>query len=442
MNWPLRRLFLAVGGDDNLRTQLIRAAVGVGGLKVLSLSLSLAVAILLARILGPAAFGQYAYVMSLMTILSLPLDSGIRQLVTREVAVYHREENWALLQGVQRRTHQWILLTAAGIGVVLGAIAASRATWTPNDRWTLIIAGLSLLPFLGLNAHRGATLRGLGYIFQAHLPDLLAKPGFALTIVVLLLTSGYLNPATAILGHTMGAALAFAIGAVLLRRRWPVEARGKQPVFRSSAWAAAWIPFTLLVGTSLLNNQIGILLIGWLSDDEEVAALRVAIQGAQLVLFPLVVANMVIGPHIARTHRDGNQQRLQQLSRQSARGALLVAAPVALPMIFFGTSIVAFVFGIDYVELTVTPLATLATAQLVSVAFGSAGLFLNMSGLERYSLFGLIIALFLNLIFAIILIPNYGATGAALAAAIGLITTNIIHAFNVWRHLKLRPTAL
>lgn len=438
-NYIHRLLNLAHG--EGLRAQLVRGAMGVGMLKLLSLPLTFAASILLARALGPAGFGQYAFIMSLVTVLSLPLDKGMRQLVTREVSGYHHEQNWALFKGMLRRAHQWVILGFLIIALILGGTAAFRAAWTVDDRWTLLLVGLLILPFLSFNALRGATLRGLGYVVQAQIPELLAKPGFHLAIAAMLLLFGLLNPATALLSQAAAAAIAFAIGAVLLRRHSPPQIRTTEAAFHNKEWACAWVPFTLLMAAGLLNNQIGILLLGWLGTDEQVAALRVADRGAQLVAFSLAIVNLVIAPYITRAYREGNKPRLQQLSRQSARAALAVALPIALPLIFFGAPIVSFVFGADYIGLTVVPLAVLATAQLVNVGFGSVGMFLAMSGFERDALHGHITALCINSIMGVILIPKYGALGGAISVAIGLLVWNLVLGIKFVQRLNLRPSA-
>lgn len=429
------------GRGSSRRAQIIRGVTGVGGLKLLFLALTLGTSILLARALGPDGFGQYAFITSLLIVLALPLDQGMRQLITREVASYAHQNQWSLFRGLLQRAHQWVLLGTALIILILGGIAVSRAEWRPDDRWTLLLAGLAMLPFLGLNALRGATLAGLGNVVKAQIPELLVRPGMHLAIAALLLAGGRLNPASAIISQTAAAVIAFAVGIVLLRKHWPAQVQAVSPAYRNSAWANSWAPFTLLAAASMLNSQIGILLLGWVGTDAQVAALRIADRGAQLVAMSLMVVNLVIGPHITRAYRDRDQPRLQRLCTQSARAALAVALPIALPLILFSGPIIAYVFGTAYVELASTPLAVLAAAQVINVAFGSAGMFLIMSGYERDTLIGQIAALILNIATAYLLIPSYGADGAAYAAALGLATWNVVLAFKVVQRLKLRPGA-
>lgn len=437
----VKRIFSA-GKGNGLRAQLVRGATGVGFLKFLSIPLSLGASVLLARALGPEGFGKYAFVMSVMTLLSLPIDQGMRQLITREVASYHHNGNWPLFRGLLRWAHKWVMLGFLLICGTLGAFFLYNATWEANDRWTMLLVGLVLLPFLSLNGLRGATLRGLGYVIYAQLPEFLVRPGFHLVIAAIFLGFGILNPATALMSQVVAAACAFLIGAYLLRQRKPKLLKSAVPAYRNRVWARAWFPFTLLMAASLLNNQIGILLLGWLGTDSQVAALRVADRGAHLVAISLSIVNLVIAPQITRAYQEENKSRLQKLSTQSARAAFAVSLPIAVPLIFLGSPIVGMVFGVEYVEIAVVPLAILAAAQLINVAFGSVGMFLTMSGFERDTLLGQVTALALNVLAAIVLIPRFGAEGAACASAIGLITWNIVLAIKFMQRLGLRPSAL
>lgn len=438
----LRRQFITVKEGTGLRAELLRGAMGVGGLRFLSLPLGIAASILLARGLGPQGFGQYAFVMAAVSVLSLPIGPGMQLIVTRQVAAYQQEQDLGLLRGLLRRAHQGVVLGFFILALVLVPLGALQATASWSDGWTLLLVGLLILPFLGLNAVRTGALRGLGNVVLAQLPDLLARPGLHLLFVVVLLGCGLLNTASALLSQATAAGFAFLIGAWFLYRFRPSGVTDHAPKYRSAEWSRAWMALTLLTAAVVLNSQIGILFLGWMGTDAEVAALRVAERGAQLVAFSLAIVTMVIGPHITRAYRSGNCQRLQALSRQSARGALVVALPVALPLIFFGGPIISYVFGADYVDLAILPLAILAAAQLVNVAFALTGYFLVMSGHERDTLVGLVIGLSLNVLACFILIPDYGTAGAACAAAVGLIVRNMVIAFTFVKRLRLRPGIL
>lgn len=326
--------------------------------------------------------------------------------------------------------------------LVLCSVSSWKASWGYGDRWTLMSLASSMIPLLGLNAIRNGALRGMREVFFAQLPELLGRPGIHLVVVCGLLLFNALNPVTAIFSQITSVAVALLIGVYLLRRVSPASLREAGPVYKVGEWRKALVPFTLLSTVSMLNAEIGILLLGMMGNSEGVAAMRIAQSGAQIVSFSLIIVNMVIAPHITRAHQENNQRQLQLLSRQSARMALMAALPFALPMIFFGRPIIDFVYGAAYVESVVIPLSILAVGQVINVAFGSVGLFLTMTGHEGDTLKGQIFAIIANIAAALVLIPLLGAVGAAAAAVLGLLIWNIVLAFKFAQRLKLRPTIL
>ena len=144
----------AMRRGDGLRAQLVRGVMGVGGLKLLSLFLTLLTTIILARGLGADGFGQYAFVVSLITVFSIPLGPAPMLLTTREVARLHHSEKKssiiALLHWVNRKV--WIISLI--FVALIGAYSAWVAEWQVNDLWTLIFIAVVSLPFIGLSQVR------------------------------------------------------------------------------------------------------------------------------------------------------------------------------------------------------------------------------------------------------------------------------------------------
>lgn len=424
-----------------MRAALIRSGLGVGLAKGISLILAFAVTVVLARSLGPAGFGQYTFVVAVITLLSLPIGPGLFQLVTRETASLQGSEEWGLLNGLRLRMLQTIFAYVVLAAIIIGGLSIQQATWTPTDRWSLILFGLFILPFAGFVALYTGTLRGLGNVVAAQIPELIIRPTLLVIIVLALLFYQILSPATAISAQVMATAATFLVAVVLLRSKRPKQSIGASPEYATKSWMIALLPFTLLSVATTLNSHLGVLLLGWLGTESEVAAFRIADRGSLLVVLSLTVVNMVIAPQVTKAYRTKDLEYLQKLSTQSSRVALIFAFPIAIPMVFFGEIVVDIVFGRGYVETAVAPLAILTFGQLINVGFGSVALFLTMSGHERDTLYGQLAGLTVNVVVALLLIPSYGALGAAWATGLGLITWNSLLARKVVRRLGLRPSA-
>ena len=192
---------------------------------------------------------------------------------------------------------------------------------------------------------------------------------------------------------------------------------------------------------SAFNAQIGIIVLGVLSTDEQVAAMRIAERGGQFVVMSLTLVNMVIAPYIVRAHRDRDKVLLQNLAKKSARGSFLLALPVAAALVLGGEPLIRVAFGAGYSDIAYWPVVIIAVGQLFNVFFGSVGNFLSMGGYERETLKGQILAVVVNVALCIALIPFFGAIGAAVGVAMGIISWNSILFAMVKRRICISSSA-
>lgn len=425
----------------SLKQQLIKSFMGVGIMKFLSLPIGLTTSVILARIMGPESFGQYVFIMALIPIIALPVSGGLQQLLTREVANYKHGCQWPLYKGVVEASHGWVFIISALLLLGYYVIGPLLGWVTVEGRWSIFSIAIWLVPLLGFSVVRIGIIKGLGKPVIAEFPQQLIYPISMLMIVAFLATFNVLGLESAVWSNIISALLTFCIASYLLKKSKPINISHVEPAFLNKAWLKSLLPFTLLTAINLLNVQVGILLLGVLSSDEQVAALRIAERGGQLVLLSLTMVNMVIAPHIVRAYRENNLMLLQKMAQRTARGAFFFALPIALVLAFAGRPIISMVFGADYSNISYWPLAILVVGQLVNVFFGSVGYLLVMTGNERDSLKGQCVALILNFSFALALIPLWGAVGASVAIMVSIVVWNVLLVILVNKRLNIRCSA-
>ncbi len=250
-----------------------------------------------------------------------------------------------------------------------------------------------------------------------------------------------LTPALALAAQALASGATYLLAVSVSRRRRSPALYRAVPEYAWRSWSRALLPITMISLVSTLNAQVGILLLGVLDTDASVAALRIAERGALLVGMSLGIVNIVIAPRIVGYALEDNRRALERLSRYSARAALAIATPIALVFLLGGRDLIGFVFGADYAAIAYGPLAILTLGQLVNVFFGSVGYLLTMSDREADTLWGQGVALVVTAAACGILIPGFGATGAAVGVTLGLLAWNVILAIRVGHRLGIRPTA-
>lgn len=436
----IRRLIGRTQGDS-LRAQLLRGGAGVGILRLVSLPLTLLTTVLLARVLGPQGFGQYTFVVAIITAVSIPLAPALLQLITRETAALNHAGERGQIRQLARWANRRVVIGSLFIILIVTAGAVTTSQWNAGGRWTLLLMILPAAPLLGLNAVRLGVLTGLRKVVSGQVPELFVRPVTLLVVVGACAFGGILTPSTGVLSYVLAAAVAYIVGFVILNRAFSDHGPESKQLSQSQSrdLTKAWVPFTLLVAANTLNAQIGILVLGWLSTDEQVAAMQIAAQGGMVIALSLTIVNQVIGPYVTQAHRAGERAKLSAISKSSVRLALLAATPLALLLIIWGDFIVELIFGKQYVAIATVPLTIIALSQLINVAFGSVGTLLTMSGYEKDTLIGQVAALVVSVLASIILVPNYGAVGGATAAALGIVVWNGVLAIQVLRRIGIRP---
>lgn len=413
--------------------------MGVGAMYALSIPLGLLTSIILARKLGPEAFGQYSFVLAVLSIMALPVAGGLQQFLTREVADYSHTDQWSLYRGVIKAAHLWVLLASVVVllfyviaGPILGLIPV-------NGKWLLLEIVLLLLPIQGLNAVRNGVIKGLGFPALAEMPTLFIQSLILLMALSILAAMDLLTANTAIWAQVFVGIFAFVIASVIFLKVRPKASLAHRASYKLRPWILALFPFTLISLLGTFSSQIGIVMLGFLGTDQAVAAFRVAERGAQLVLISSTLVNMVISPHIVKTYREDNTQRLQELSRQSARGAFILAAILGIMLIIMGESIIRYVFGSVYADVAYSPMTILVCGYLFHLIAGSSGILLIMSGHEKLPLIWQLVGLSTMAVLAVILIPSMHAIGSAIAVSVGLGITTVLQAHSVHKYLRIRP---
>ncbi|MCK7546988.1 flippase [Marinobacter koreensis] len=418
---------LAQSRGDALRARLIRGGLGSAGIQALSRVLALALGIVLARGLGADGYGTYAYAFAIMGLLMVAAEAGVPTLLLREVAAAQSQQRWGLLYGALIRAGQLVLLASTSVsiaGMLVLTVMFDRLS--PGQFYTTLLM-LLVLPLAAMTQAIASAMRGLHRVVVGQALDMLLRPLLVLAGVgsLFLLAPALRQPEYAMGVQFVAAGIVLLVGGLMLRRYLPAASRTEPVEYQTRRWLSSTLPFALIGGAGIINNQADIIMLGWFGGTADVGIYRVAVQGATLVVFGLQAANAVVAPQFARLYAQGDLEKLQRLVTASARVVLLAALPLALAFVFAGGAIVTWVFGTEFVA-SHLPLAILALGQLANAAFGSVGFLLNMTGNERQVARALWQTALLNIVLNALLIPLYGMVGAAVASSISLLMWNVL----------------
>ena len=179
------------------------------------------------------------------------------------------------------------------------------------------------------------------------------------------------------------------------------------------------IPLFFISVGFLIATEVDTVMLGLFSTDAEVGTYAVAKQ--IIIKLPHISLAMVMGtmPVFAKLNED-NKEELKKLFFKLLRTNALIFAIIAIGIVFLSRIFVPLIFGVEY-NSSVLPLQIL-TIYLVGFSFSIfLSTFLDYQGLAKKRAVNLSVSMVLNIVLNLILIPDYGAVGAAIATSISYL---------------------
>ncbi len=436
------RLLELVGVGEGARRRFAVTAIGTFLLKVFARATGFIVTFVLARLLGAEGLGTYFYALSLTKLISVIGVPSLRGLVIQRVAAYRSSEDWSLTRGFLRCMRQAGLIVAMTFAACAALIAWIFVGDSASDMQITFFVAILMLPFLAL-LHLGvATLEGLNHVTLSQVPLLAVRPILFMAILLGLFFAlgAERTPAVAMAAQLLGTLLAMLLALYLVRQRIPHEIRSAAPAYETKQWSRGAVPFLITGALIVVNQQAGILLLGALKDPVAVGIYRPASTMAMLIMFGAEAVTMAIRPAIARRFVTGRVDAIQRLATYGARAGFSIALLGAAVAIAFSDWILG-IFGPEFVAGT-TPLAILCMGRVAFAMLGMPASFLDMTGHQSSTARGLAIAVTINVVLCLALIPLFGVNGAAIANTVGLLLRNVLLMLQARRRLGVDSTIL
>jgi O-antigen/teichoic acid export membrane protein len=419
--------------------RLFRGALTLFVMRISSRFLAFPTTLVLARTLGPAEYGKYAYGVAWSTLLGTPAVLGLNRYLVRGVAHLRATEDWGLMRGLL----SWSARTVASVSVGAAVVGAAVAPFViPSEFRVSFWLALALVPIVALTNLRQAILQGLHHVEVSFVPEQIVYPALFLAVIVAVRFGHpfHISAPVALMLNIATSLVAFALGVQLVRTRLPRTLRASRRELARRDWIKTALPFTVIGLATVANSQIGIVLLGSLAPAKSVGVYQVASRLADLVAFALAAATAHISPMASRLRALDRLNELQPLVSKSCRTAILFSGPLVFAMIVFRGPVMQ-IFGHAYHGGS-TPLMILALGQLISAMAGPIGSIMLMTGGERVAATTFIGSCAVNIALAAVLIPHFGPSGAAIGRACGMAFWNIGLWFLTLRKLGINSSIL
>lgn len=396
----------------------------------------------LARLLGAAGYGGFAFAFNTLALLALIAGFGMRNLLTREVAQLVAQQQWTLIRGLQRFSLS--MVTVSTLLVILFTYAVMWFTGWPADPllYNMLQLALPGLFFFAMVPVWQGWLMGLHHTGIAQVPESIVRPVVLITGIGLWMGwQGNLVPATAVLANVIALGIAFLTSTILVytRQKKVPKAKGKSAIPRKRWFRAAFF-FLFIGGMHLINSHMDMLMVGSLMGAEPAGVYHIPVRLGALLLFPFLMLEMVFGPLIAKIQGEQRLPALQTMLRWSTGIVLLFTAATLLAVGMFSTEVLGW-FGPAFIAGR-TVLLIFMGIVLLQIIFGPAGQLLTMTGHETLMAKIMAFSGGLNIVLNLILIPQMGIEGAAIATLTSELVWKSLMYWKVRTLLHLKPGVL
>jgi len=384
----------------------------------------------LARTLGVEGFGTWSFFYSILTIIILISYFGINTSAKKFVAQYNKTNE---LNNILKSSLKLRLTFSLTFIIILILVHKPLATLTGRPEFApLFLLSVPLIILAGLVEFLKNIFMGLHRIIYNFIVNLLEYSLKFILVIICLRSS--LNVLNIINSFTIAYLITSVIGFYILYTKFYIENKAHvesnfvETIFRYS------IPLFFITIGFLIATEVDTLMIGLLSTNAEVGTYAVAKQ--IIIKLPHISLAMAMGtmPVFAQLN-ENNKEELNKLFYKLLRTNALIFAIISFGIVFLSSFFIPLIFGVEY-KSSVLPLQIL-TIYLISFSFSIfLGTFLDYQGLAKKRALNLSVSMVLNIILNLILIPNYGAIGAAAATSVSYLPYTLLNWIEVRKTLN------
>ncbi len=406
----------------------------IAGFYGAAMVLAFATGVVLTRSLGAYGYGIYSLALTSATLIGLITEFGLPVLALREAGSARAHGEWGMLRGLMRWADKAILALSAMLVIATYLWLAASGRAAQSDYLRTMLWAVALLPLVGLAKLRSSVLMALDHVAAGQFAVMVLRPlTFLAVCLAALWLQGSLSPSGAMIAQVSGAAVSLLVVALLFRRLRPRELGEAVPRSDVRGWLAASLPMGVTEGLRLLQGQLALLLTGWLAGAAAAGVYRGADAVLQLATVAASVAGTAATPMFAKLIRQDDRDGLQRILGLSALVMAGGVVVIALPLALAGDWLFPALFGREFAASP--PIFMVLSAGLCATySMGLAQSLANMSGHHILTTKSFLITAAINLVLGLILIPRYGAFGAAFATA---VSASLGSVWCAWQ-LKLR----
>lgn len=410
----------------------------------LSKVLSYAYRVIIARQIGPEAYGLFSLAVMLSGWIIVIATLGLNEGVLRYVSLFRGKQETGKIQYVIKASA--MLLVVAGVlgGVILYLSAPFLSIEIFHNESLIIFLRIFsfVVPISVVGNVFLPTLRAYEEIgWYSFISNILTNVLHVLSLILLIILGFGIKSIP--LSYFIGTFFVFLTAFIVCKHKIPrifkatkINSKTKSRILKELI-SYSW-PLLFVGAIWRVFSWTDSFLIGYFKNASDVGIYNAALPIALLISFSSQLFLQLFYPLINKEYAKGNKEVIKQLSQQVGKWIYALILPLFVLLLIFPETILNILFGPEYIGAS-NALRILSFGVLFISLFEISLRVLNMEGSSKKILVDIISIAILNLILNIILIPKYGISGAALSTTISFISLSIIVGIQAYRSQKIVP---
>lgn len=370
----------------------------------------------LTRTLGPESYGLLAFALSILSFSRILSQSGIPLSGAKYIAQFRENDpKHAIAAVIESGLLVLVASLIVAISLLIGADFLSELLGE-SGLAPLLFVGSGYVLFYTLNRYNRAMLQGYEEITST--AKLHAIEGI---VTVVLVASSVLfrpTPTSAMIGYVLAFAITTLIGFWLVCRS---SGLNRSSATMSRDLRTDILRYNIPLSVTRLSNEVDghldVILVGYLANPTQVAFYSVGKQISQLTRVPAASLGFALSPTYGAETASGQKDSAISIYEESLTKILILYVPACVGIFVVADPAITMIFGDGYAGgvVVIQILSLFVFFEALERISGSA---LDYLGRARSRAVAKAITSTANLGLNILLIPQFGAAGAAVATVI------------------------
>ena len=422
---------------DRSDTKLAQRTAGAAFLiRVASAGILYLSQVVLARWMGGFEFGVYVYVWTWVLLIGVVSDFGLATAAQRFIPEYIELRSFDFLRGFLVGS-RW-LAVALATAIAAAGVVGVRLLEPRLDQYLIVPLYLACacVPLFTLGNMLDGIARSYNWVNLALVPPYVLRPIILIVAMAIGHRLGFAADATtAMIAAVFSTWTTAILQLVLVKRRLASRVPRGPKAYAIREWFRTALPIFMVGSFFLLLTYADVLVLQIFRSPEEVAVYYAAAKTLALVAFVNFSVAAAAGHRFSEYHFAGDRTRLAAFVADSVRWTFWPSLAATALILIVGR-LFLWLFGPGFVD-GYPLMFILAVGLLSRAAVGPVERLLNMVGEQRACALAYAAAFAINITLCLVLIPRFGATGAAIATTCATISESTMLFFLTKRRLGL-----